>query len=140
MPVYDGINSNAITHQLEIVGSSFFKDIEQGTLSTKVPVEIFSDYKSSPDAVWGSRMMRFRSQPYGEIDVTRSYVSDIGIDAANNYFFLTSPQNSNIVGDKGSFVLTSDSNVGLGTTNPTVKLHVEGSYYGKDNMTIGGTY
>ena len=140
MPVYDGINSNAITHQLEIVGSSFFKDIEQGTLSTKVPVEIFSDYKSSPDAVWGSRMMRFRSQPYGEIDVTRSYVSDIGIDGANNYFFLTSPQNSNNVGDKGSFVLTSDSNVGLGTTSPVVKLHVEGSYYGKDNMTIGGTY
>ena len=140
MPVYDGINADSITHQLEIVGSSFFKDIEQGTLSTKVPVEIFSDYKSSPDAVWGSRMMRFRAQPYGEIDVTKSYVSDIGIDGANNYFFLTSPQNTSNLGDKKSFVLTSDSNVGLGTTNPTVKLHVEGSYYGKDNMTIGGTY
>ena len=140
MPVYDGINADSITHQLEIVGSSFFKDIEQGTLSTKVPLEIFSDYKSSPDAVWGSRMMRFRAQPYGEIDVTKSYVSDIGIDGANNYFFLTSPQNTSNLGDKRSFVLTSDSNVGLGTTNPTVKLHVEGSYYGKDNMTIGGTY
>jgi len=140
MPVYDGINADSITHQLEIVGSSFFKDIEQGTLSTKVPLEIFSDYKSSPDAVWGSRMMRFRAQPYGEIDVTKSYVSDIGIDGANNYFFLTSPQNTSNLGDKKSFVLTSDSNVGLGTTNPTVKLHVEGSYYGKDNMTIGGTY
>lgn len=142
MPTYAGIAPNQLNHQLEVVGSTFFKDIEGGELSTRVPVEIFSDYKVSADSVVGSRQMRFRVQPYGEADVSNSYVTDLGIDGSNggNYFFVSNPQNISNIGNRSTFVIAPNSRIGLGTTAPKELLHVEGSYYGRDNMQIGGIY
>ena len=85
MPTYDGIGTSSITHRVEVVGDSIFQDVDGGTLSTKVPVQIFSNYENSPDSVDSSRQLRFRVQSENETDVSNSYVTDMGI---NQLFYL----------------------------------------------------
>ena len=128
MPTYDGIGTSSITHRVEVVGDSIFQDVDGGTLSTKVPVQIFSNYTSSPDSVESSRQLRFRVQPENESNVSNSYVTDMGIKGADgsNYFFVTAPQNTSNVGDQNTFVIATTSNVGIGTTNPEATLQVVG--------------
>jgi len=127
MPTYDGIGSS-ITHRVEVVGDSLFQDVDGGTLSTKVPVQIFSNYYASPGSVDSSRQLRFRVQPDGESNVSNSYVTDMGVKGADgsNYFFITAPQNTSNVGDQNTFVISTTSNVGIGTTDPTKTLEVVG--------------
>ena len=119
MPTYDGIGET-ITHKLEIEGDMFLQDIEGGSLSTQVPLEIFSDFETSGPEAINSRMLRLRVQNYGETDVSNSYVTDFGIrgEADKDYFFITAPQNTSNVGDQNTFVISSTSNVGIGTTDP----------------------
>ena len=119
MPTYDGIGET-ITHKLEIEGDLFLQDIEGGSLSTQVPLEIFSDFETSGPEAINSRMLRLRVQNYGETDVSNSYVTDFGIrgEADKDYFFITAPQNTSNVGDQNTFVISSTSNVGIGTTDP----------------------
>ena len=127
MPTYDGIGSS-ITHRVEVVGDSLFQDVDGGTLSTKVPVQIFSNYYASPGSVDSSRQLRFRVQPDGESNVSNSYVTDMGVKGADgsNYFFITAPQNTSNVGYQNTFVISTASNVGIGTTDPTKTLEVVG--------------
>jgi hypothetical protein len=127
MPTYDGIGSS-ITHRVEVVGDSLFQDVDGGTLSTKVPVQIFSNYYASPGSVDSSRQLRFRVQSDGESNVSNSYVTDMGVKGADgsNYFFITAPQNTSNVGDQNTFVISTTSNVGIGTTDPTKTLEVIG--------------
>jgi hypothetical protein len=127
MPTYDGIGSS-ITHRVEVVGDSLFQDVDGGTLSTKVPVQIFSNYYASPGSVDSSRQLRFRVQPDGESNVSNSYVTDMGVKGADgsNYFFITAPQNTSNVGDQNTFVISTTSNVGIGTTDPVTTLQVVG--------------
>jgi hypothetical protein len=127
MPTYDGIGSS-ITHRVEVVGDSLFQDVDGGTLSTKVPVQIFSNYYASPGSVDSSRQLRFRVQPDGESNVSNSYVTDMGVKGADgsNYFFITAPQNTSNVGDQNTFVISTASNVGIGTTDPVTTLQVVG--------------
>jgi hypothetical protein len=125
MPTYDGIGTS-ITHRVEVAGDSLFQDVDGGTLSTKVPVQIFSNYYASPGSVDSSRQLRFRVQPDGESNVSNSYVTDMGVKGADgsNYFFITAPQNTSNVGDQNTFVISTTSNVGIGTADPKTKLHV----------------
>jgi hypothetical protein len=128
MPTYDGIGTSSITHRVEVVGDSIFQDVDGGTLSTKVPVQIFSNYTSSPGSVESSRQLRFRVQPENESNVSNSYVTDMGIKGADgsNYFFVTAPQNTSNVGVQNTFVIATTSNVGIGTTDPVATLQVVG--------------
>jgi hypothetical protein len=136
MPTYDGIGSS-ITHRVEVVGDSLFQDVDGGTLSTKVPVQIFSNYYASPGSVDSSRQLRFRVQPDGESNVSNSYVTDMGVKGADgsNYFFITAPQNTSNVGDQNTFVISTTSNVGIGTTDPVKPLHVVGDSWITGTLT-----
>ena len=127
MPTYDGIGSS-ITHNVEVDGNLFLQDIEGGPDSTRVPLEIFSNFVSSSVESANSRMLRLRVQNYGETNPDNSYVTDMGIrgEANKDYFFITAPQNTSNVGDQNTFVISTTSNVGIGTTNPTSTLHVVG--------------
>jgi hypothetical protein len=119
MPTYDGIGSS-ITHNVEVDGNLFLQDIEGGPDSTRVPLEIFSNLVSSSVESANSRMLRLRVQNYGETNTDNSYVTDMGIrgEANKDYFFITAPQNTSNVGDQNTFVISSTSNVGIGTTDP----------------------
>jgi hypothetical protein len=136
MPTYDGIGSS-ITHRVEVVGDSLFQDVDGGTLSTKVPVQIFSNYYASPGSVDSSRQLRFRVQPDGESNVSNSYVTDMGVKGADgsNYFFITAPQKTSNVGDQNTFVISTTSNVGIGTTDPEKPLHVVGDSWITGTLT-----
>src|SRR6056300_1370329 len=119
MPSYVGIGTS-ITHNVEVDGNLFLQDIEGGPDSTRVPLEIFSNLVSSSVESANSRMLRLRVNNYGETDVSNSYVTDMGIrgDPGKDYFFITAPQNTSNVGDQNTFVISSTSNVGIGTTDP----------------------
>jgi cytoskeletal protein CcmA (bactofilin family) len=121
MPTYDGIGET-ITHKLEIEGDMFLQDIEGGTNSTQVPLEIFSDFTSSNDESINSRMLRLRVNNLNAIqdDNSNIYVTDMGIKGQvdKDYFFITAPQNTSNFGDQNTFVISKTSNVGIGTTDP----------------------
>jgi hypothetical protein len=136
MPTYDGIGSS-ITHNVEVDGNLFLQDIEGGPDSTRVPLEIFSNLVSSSVESANSRMLRLRVQNYGETDTSNSYVTDMGIrgDPGKDYFFITAPQNTSNVGDQNTFVISTTSNVGIGTTNPEKPLHVVGDSWITGTLT-----
>ena len=140
MPTYDGIGTS-ITHRVEVAGDSLFQDVDGGTLSTKVPVQIFSNYYASPGSVDSSRQLRFRVQPDGESNVSNSYVTDMGVKGADgsNYFFITAPQNTSNVGDQNTFVISTTGNVGINTTNPIDDLHVRGGITFQYGNSINAT-
>ena len=135
MPSYVGIGTS-ITHNVEVDGNLFLQDIEGGPDSTRVPLEIFSNLVSSSVESANSRMLRLRVQNYGETDTSNSYVTDMGIrgDPGKDYFFITAPQNTSNVGDQNTFVISSTSNVGIGTTSPSYNLHVAGDIYATGNI------
>jgi hypothetical protein len=127
MPTYDGIGSS-VTHEIEVVGDVFISNVEGGSLSTQVPFEIFSNVSGMVSPPTDSRQLRLRVQPTTEASPDDSYVTDMGIqNTTDNYFFITAPQNTSSVGDQNTFVISSTSNVGIGTTNPTSTLHVVGN-------------
>jgi alpha-tubulin suppressor-like RCC1 family protein/cytoskeletal protein CcmA (bactofilin family) len=147
MPTYDGIGET-ITHKLEIEGDMFLQDIEGGSLSTQVPLEIFSNFTSSGDQAISSRMLRLRVQNHNESNVSNSYVTDFGIrgESDKDYFFITAPQNTYNVGDQNTFVISKTSNVGIGTTDPgSYRLLVNKGITkhfgvpGNDTPTVGDT-
>jgi len=124
MPTYDGIGSS-VTHEIEVVGDVFISNVEGGSLSTQVPFEIFSNVSGLSPAPTDSRQLRLRVQPTSEASPDDSYVTDMGIqNTTDNYFFITAPQNTSNVGDQNTFVISSTSNVGIGTTDPIESLHV----------------
>jgi len=52
----------------------------------------------------------------------------MGIESkTDNYFFITAPQKTSNVGDQNTFVISSTSNIGIGTDSPVAKLDVAGS-------------
>jgi hypothetical protein len=127
MPTYDGIGSS-VTHEIEVVGDVFISNVEGGSLSTQVPFEIFSNVSGMVSPPTDSRQLRLRVQPTTEASPDDSYVTDMGIqNTTDNYFFITAPQNTSNVGDQNTFVISKTSNVGIGTTDPTEKLHVDGN-------------
>ena len=135
MPTYDGIGSS-VTHEIEVVGDVFISNVEGGSLSTQVPFEIFSNVSGMATPPTDSRQLRLRVQPSTEASPDDSYVTDMGIqNTTDNYFFITAPQNTSTVGDQNTFVISSTSNVGIGTTDPQQPLHVVGNTWITGTLT-----
>ena len=125
MPTYDGTYKLAVED-----GRVLIRDVEGGSQSTHVPLEIYSNY-AAQGTLTDSRQLRLRTQPYLESNTANAYVTDMGIESGqtDNYFFITAPQKTSNVGSRSTFVISKTSNVGIGVTDPTKPLHVVGDSF-----------
>ena len=131
MPTYDGTYKLAVED-----GRVLIRDVEGGSQTTHVPLEIYSNY-AAQGTLTDSRQLRLRTQPYLESNAANAYVTDMGIESGqtDNYFFITAPQKTANVGDRSTFVISKTSNVGIGTTDPTKPLHVVGDSWVTGTLT-----
>ena len=131
MPTYDGTYKLAVED-----GRVLIRDVEGGSQSTHVPLEIYSNY-AAQGTLTDSRQLRLRTQPYLESNTANAYVTDMGIESGqtDNYFFITAPQKTSNVGDRSTFVISKTSNVGIGTTDPVKPLHVVGDSWVTGTLT-----
>src|SRR6056300_1201904 len=130
MPTYDGTYKLAVED-----GRVLIRDVEGGSQSTHVPLEIYSNY-AAQGTLTDSRQLRLRTQPYLESNTANAYVTDMGIESkTDNYFIITAPQKTSNVGDQNTFVISSTSNIGIGTTHPTKPLHVVGDTWITGTLT-----
>ena len=131
MPTYDGTYKLAVED-----GRVLIRDVEGGSQSTHVPLEIYSNY-AAQGTLTDSRQLRLRTQPYLESNAANAYVTDMGIESGqtDNYFFITTPQKTANAGDRSTFVISKTSNVGIGTTNPEKPLHVVGDSWVTGTLT-----
>jgi len=130
MPTYDGTYKLAVED-----GRVLIRDVEGGSQSTHVPLEIYSNYAAQ--SLSDSRQLRLRTQPYLESNAANAYVTDMGIESGqtDNYFFITAPQKTANAGDRSTFVISKTSNVGIGTTDPEKPLHVVGDSWVTGTLT-----
>jgi hypothetical protein len=130
MPTYDGTYKLAVED-----GRVLIRDVEGGSQSTHVPLEIYSNYAAQ--SLSDSRQLRLRTQPYLESNTANAYVTDMGIESGqtDNYFFITAPQKTANAGDRSTFVISKTSNVGIGTTDPEKPLHVVGDSWVTGTLT-----
>ena len=131
MPTYDGTYKLAVED-----GRVLIRDVEGGSQSTHVPLEIYSNY-AAQGTLTDSRQLRLRTQPYLESNTANAYVTDMGIESGqtDNYFFITAPQKTANAGDRSTFVISKTSNVGIGTTDPEKPLHVVGDSWVTGTLT-----
>jgi alpha-tubulin suppressor-like RCC1 family protein len=131
MPTYDGTYKLAVED-----GRVLIRDVEGGSQTTHVPLEIYSNY-AAQGTLTDSRQLRLRTQPYLESNAANAYVTDMGIESGqtDNYFFITAPQKTANAGDRSTFVISKTSNVGIGTTDPEKPLHVVGDSWITGTLT-----
>jgi alpha-tubulin suppressor-like RCC1 family protein len=130
MPTYDGTYKLAVED-----GRVLIRDVEGGSQTTHVPLEIYSNY-AAQGTLTDSRQLRLRTQPYLESNAANAYVTDMGIESkTDNYFFITAPQKTANAGDRSTFVISKTSNVGIGTTDPEKPLHVVGDSWVTGTLT-----
>jgi len=110
---YTGIGATDPNHPLEVEGQVFVSNVETSGLQ-EVPFEVYSDYTGKA-TLTDSRQLRLRVTPSG---TTSSNVHiDMGINNTDgNYFFISEPVlDATITGDKTTFTINQDGNVGVGS-------------------------
>src|SRR6056300_448956 len=108
---YTGIGATDPNHPLEVEGQVFVSNVETSGLQ-EVPFEVYSDYTGKA-TLTDSRQLRLRVTPSG---TTSSNVHiDMGINNTDgNYFFISEPVlDATITGDKTTFTINQDGNVGV---------------------------
>ena len=105
-----------MSSHINIEGSLFIQDTEDGKTSNNIPFEIYSDYSADPINTY------FRQLQFSNVTSVSMYM---GVSNVGSYFYISEPSAS-ITDQSNTFIITSIGNVGIGKTNPSDSLHVEG--------------
>ena len=105
-----------MSSHINIEGSLFIQDTEDGKTSNNIPFEIYSDYSADPINTY------FRQLQFSNVTSGSMYM---GVSNVGSYFYISEPSAS-ITEQSNTFIITSIGNVGIGKTNPSDSLHVEG--------------
>lgn len=95
---------------IKVDGSLFVQATEGGDSTQSIPMEIYTDYSEDPTNT-DFRQLKFPGFTY------------MGVSNVGSYFYISKPSITNVT---KSFIITANSNVGIGTIEPTHILHVEG--------------
>ena len=131
---YTGIGATDPNHPLEVEGQVFVSNVETSGLQ-EVPFEVYSDYTGKA-TLTDSRQLRLRVTPSG---TTSSNVHiDMGINNTDgNYFFISEPVlDATITGDKTTFTINQDGNVGVGSNLSVTGNVVTSNIVGGSPLTI----
>ena len=112
---------------ISVEGSLYAQDTEDGYTSNNIPFEIYSDYSSDPTNTY------FRQLQFSNVASGSTYM---GVSNVGSYFYISEPSASAMSEQSNTFIITLDGNVGIGITNPTHGLHVEGKLLARGS--IGG--
>jgi len=106
-----------MSSHISVQGSLYMQDAEGGKTSNIIPFEIYSNYADDPQDNYFSHI-RFKNN---------SYYTDIGLSKGGDFFYMSENSETIFTEQSNTFILTSDGNVGVGKTDPSDRLHVEGT-------------
>lgn len=113
-----------MSSHINIEGPLFIQDTEDGRTSNNIPFEIYSDYSLNPKNTY-FRQLNFSDSVY------------MGVSNVGSYFYISEPSVSAMSEQSNTFIITS-SGVGLGKTNPSDSLHVEGESKVSGTLNVVG--
>lgn len=105
-----------MSKHISVKGSLYVQDTEDGQTSNNIPFEIYSDYSADPINTY------FRQLQFSNVTSGSTYM---GVSNVGAYFYISEPSAS-ITEQSNTFIITSGGNIGIGKTDPSDRLHVEG--------------
>ena len=107
-----------MSSHISVEGSLYVQDTENGKTSNNIPFEIYSDYSVDDPATY------FRQLHLSNVYSGSTF---LGISNVGTYFYMSAPSTDPMTEQSNTFIMTSDGNVGIGKTDPSDRLHVEGN-------------
>lgn len=107
-----------MSSHISVKGSLYAQDIENGKTSNNIPFEIYSDYSVDDPATY------FRQLHFSNVYSGSTFM---GISNVGTYFYMSAPSTGAMTEQSNTFIVTSGGNVGIGKTDPSDRLHVEGN-------------
>ena len=111
-----------MSSHISVKGSLYAQDTEDGKTTDNIPFEIYSDYSGNPTNTY------FRQLHISNVFYTSTTSMFMGISNVGTYFYMSAPSTGAMTEHSNTFIITSlDGNVGIGKTDPSDRLHVEGN-------------
>jgi hypothetical protein len=132
-----GIGTSSPTSSLHIVNSGLAAQLRisntTADATTKYGTVLGSHYTNSEEPITGMLLTSNSSSTGGTVSIGGGISS---ANAVNNIVFYTAANNTTLVGTE-RLRIDSSGNVGIGTSSPADKLHIEGNIYlGASSRTI----
>lgn len=107
-----------MSSHISVKGSLYAQDTEDGKTTDNIPFEIYSDYSVDDPATY------FRQLHFSNVYSGSTF---LGISNVGTYFYMSAPSTGAMTEQSNTFIVTSGGNVGIGKTDPSDRLHVEGN-------------
>ena len=114
-----------MSSRISVKGSLYAQDTENGKTTDNIPFEIYSDYSTNPTNTY------FRQLHFSNVSNVYMGISNVG-----SYFYVSAPSNNVMTEQSNTFIVTSGGNVGIGKTDPSDDLHVEGKALVRESANV----